>query len=202
MQASGRHSTFLSGSARRRSGPDAGRAATSAFAMSSPGNGNFTPPTGYAAIFQIDGNPWNGPGVFLNWNGPKKCLPSLLRILDEDDANGACEGRWRVGNSRARPNRGDTKMAERDYAKEITAIKGDVEKLRADLARLLAALGDDLEAKGGELKNRAAERLALARAQASGSLERVEDAIEEKPLTALGVAVGVGFLIGALIGRR
>ncbi len=65
--------------------------------------------------------------------------------------------------------------------------------------------------------HQAADRLALAANQASTSLETAAEQfkfkqaklmescgsyVREKPVTALGIAVGIGFLLGMLFGRR
>lgn len=93
-------------------------------------------------------------------------------------------------------------MANRDYSSEIDALKGDVKSLRDDIGKLVGALGEDIEERGGAARDAAAERLKKAREQGRASLDQVEGSIERNPLTALATALGIGFLIGALLGRR
>jgi len=93
-------------------------------------------------------------------------------------------------------------MANRDYSSEIDALKTDVKSLRDDIASLVGALGEDLEQRGEGARHAAAERLRRAQAQGKESLDEVERSIERNPLTALATALGIGFLIGALLGRR
>jgi ElaB/YqjD/DUF883 family membrane-anchored ribosome-binding protein len=113
-----------------------------------------------------------------------------------------------------------------------TAIKADVEMLRADLANLKASLTDlasDTAAHARGRVHRAGERAREAfdatkdkvRETAGAAAERgkeyydaaadktraavdtLEERIEERPLTSVGIAFGVGLLLGVLLsGRR
>jgi ElaB/YqjD/DUF883 family membrane-anchored ribosome-binding protein len=93
-----------------------------------------------------------------------------------------------------------------DLARQIEALKNDV----ASISRILADMGAqrrddlkdsvnrtaaDLRAKGEATVNDARDRgLELG--------EQAADAVRRQPATAIGLAVGVGFLIGFMTGRR
>jgi ElaB/YqjD/DUF883 family membrane-anchored ribosome-binding protein len=100
-----------------------------------------------------------------------------------------------------------------DLRNDLDSIKSDIAALQADLA---SALKDLVAAGKGEagaakerLENEIRERLdklsykadLLARRgrRAIGSLE---EHIEEKPLQSVGIALGIGVVIGALLSRR
>lgn len=93
-------------------------------------------------------------------------------------------------------------MTDKAYASEIDAIKADVKGLRDDVASLLHALGEDIEQRGENAKAEAVRRVRGARAQAEASFDRLGESIEHHPMAALGAAVGLGFLIGIILGRR
>jgi len=93
-------------------------------------------------------------------------------------------------------------MADPKYSEEIDSLKSDVKALRDDLARLVGAVGDDLEEQGEAARAEARRRLEAARARGQSALDDIESRIERNPLTALAAALGIGFLIGALLGRK
>jgi len=97
-------------------------------------------------------------------------------------------------------------------AKDIADLEADIKQLKADLEKLLkqmqqtgeqgygtarraAALGAD------QLKAQGEAKLEELRAGAVAIEEQVLASVREKPLTSLGIAAGVGFLL-ALIARR
>lgn len=96
-------------------------------------------------------------------------------------------------------------MASRDYSAEIDALKKDMETIRDDLGTLTQTLRADAS-------ERVSRATLAARTQADetwrGLQSSAEDAhrglvreVETNPLASLLMAVGLGFLIGA-ISRR
>lgn len=94
-----------------------------------------------------------------------------------------------------------------------TDLTQQVETLRSDLAGLTEIIADLGKAQGERLGAAAAEKVKQAqdagKAAADVAAERAElarmqstDFIRTQPATALGVAVGVGFLIGWMSGRK
>lgn len=59
-----------------------------------------------------------------------------------------------------------------------------------------------LGARAGEAKERALEFAATAREQFSGATRSLRDYIVKEPTRALGIALGMGVLLGWLIKRR
>ncbi|RMF72954.1 MAG: DUF883 domain-containing protein [Alphaproteobacteria bacterium] len=128
-------------------------------------------------------------------------------VREQSDGRAVCGSERRSSGRRLPDATGkdqgkERMMADKSYEAEIAALQKDLGALRADVARLVAAFGDDIEAKGAELKEQAQRRLAEARKRSRQALDQVEEAVEDNPLTALAIAVGLGFLVGALLGRR
>ncbi|WP_158305844.1 DUF883 family protein [Parvularcula bermudensis] len=93
------------------------------------------------------------------------------------------------------------KLAESDVKGDISALQDDLAALRSDLKALFGDAKDyaaEQARRGGDRGKETAEK---AKESASEARSAFEDQIREKPLTAVGVALGVGFLVG-LIQRR
>lgn len=93
-------------------------------------------------------------------------------------------------------------MPEGATTKDYATLRDDVDALRKDLANLTE-----------KMRGMSGERFESARAQAREAAQRVRDRgqaavdevghrIEERPLTSVAVAFGVGMLIGRLLDRR
>jgi ElaB/YqjD/DUF883 family membrane-anchored ribosome-binding protein len=104
-----------------------------------------------------------------------------------------------------------------ESAIELETLKGDVAKLANDLKDVLHAAGaqgkeklieskERLESAIKALKGEAKEKLGEAydslREHSKEAVEISRKKIEERPLTAVFTALGVGLLVGILIGRR
>ena len=104
-----------------------------------------------------------------------------------------------------------------ESAIELETLKGDVTKLANDLKDVLHAVGAQGKEKLEENKKRLESAIKTLRGEAKEkfgeayeslqehSKEAVElsrKKIEERPLTAVFTALGVGVLVGILIGRR
>lgn len=92
--------------------------------------------------------------------------------------------------------------SDKDYGAEMDAIKNDVKVLREDVAALLGAFGDDLESRGENVRRNAEKRIRDVQDRAQERVDALERTLEQNPLGALGAALGIGFLIGALFSRR
>lgn len=99
----------------------------------------------------------------------------------------------------------------------VAELNADLSKqvavLREDIANLTAIVGDYSKAQAGQLKSVAADKaneLAKAGAHAANSAKataevaysETEDAIRANPASAIGIAAGLGFLVGMLTARR
>lgn len=106
------------------------------------------------------------------------------------------------------------KAAKSENGSRVTAqnLEADIEQLKADIAKLAKQLQVTGEHSYGTARRAAAEGVGQLRAQGEAAMEKVRSnandleaqlaaSIREKPLTALGIAAGVGFLL-ALMTRR
>jgi ElaB/YqjD/DUF883 family membrane-anchored ribosome-binding protein len=100
---------------------------------------------------------------------------------------------------------------------EIETLRGDVQKLADDLKEMLHNLGSqskeklmenkkrlDAAIKGfrGDAKERFDELYECFREHGQETLDKSRKQIEERPFAAVGVALGIGILLGTLIRRR
>ncbi|MEX2217938.1 MAG: hypothetical protein WD749_04190 [Phycisphaerales bacterium] len=95
---------------------------------------------------------------------------------------------------------------------DVEAVKADIAALRAEVANLVqdvVVLGKVRAGDAGQrIADAARSRLdqlgtvwEQAQEQGKEALERIQDQIEERPLTSIGVAFGAGLLLGALLRR-
>ncbi len=83
--------------------------------------------------------------------------------------------------------------------KDIDDLKAQIAELRSDLAGVADAikkLSGDAADEGVERVRRTAER---ARDRAKDTLGNLENEIEERPLTSVATAFGIGFILGKLL---
>lgn len=92
-----------------------------------------------------------------------------------------------------------TEVSTEDLAKQIDTLKSDVVKL----TEIISELG---KSKGQDLKDSAREageaQLAKVQQSAQDVARKADDFVTEQPAMALGIAAGVGFLIGMIANRR
>ena len=104
-----------------------------------------------------------------------------------------------------------TKSA-RDSEQAAEDLATDIEQLKADIAKLARQLQETGEHSYGAARRAAGEGVDQLRAQGEVALEslrssandlerQITDTVREKPVTALAIAAGVGFLF-ALLARR
>jgi ElaB/YqjD/DUF883 family membrane-anchored ribosome-binding protein len=111
-------------------------------------------------------------------------------------------------------------MTNADLEKEYTALKGELENLQGEFGKLAAETGK-ASAQAAETA-KAAVATALAKLEEEGKMmleklqgasqsaveagghavQGVQEKIEERPMTATLTALGVGFVLGMLIGRK
>jgi ElaB/YqjD/DUF883 family membrane-anchored ribosome-binding protein len=93
--------------------------------------------------------------------------------------------------------------------KQMQAVSNDVGTLAEDARALMAATADVAGEKVAEARKRLGAALesgkdmyGRVRSRAIEGAEAVDEAVREHPYTAIGIAVGVGALIGFLLARR
>jgi len=79
---------------------------------------------------------------------------------------------------------------------QLTKTVGDYGKSRGEEARAVA------NAKAAELRTRADEARTAAEAQLKSGYAQAETAVRDNPAAAVGIAAGVGFVLGLLSTRR
>ena len=106
----------------------------------------------------------------------------------------------------------------------VEELNSQVAELKAQLAEMASLMRTRGETVAAELKHRgeeafdevrgraqkaysaaasvAADRAEVIKGRAQGYLEEADAAVRENPATSMGIAVGVGFLLGVLISRR
>ncbi len=76
-------------------------------------------------------------------------------------------------------------------------LKEEVQRI----AKHLATLRQDVDALAGSLKSAGGHQLHRAQDKAGEALGTAEEAVRRDPLTSLGIAAGIGFLLGIVIAR-
>jgi len=96
-------------------------------------------------------------------------------------------------------------MTSHDVEGEFSAVKDDLAKLRADIANLSAALKDltseTVHDQIDSLKGRIDRATHDARDQGRKALDDLADHVEERPVSSVLIAFGVGVLLGRLFDR-
>lgn len=98
-------------------------------------------------------------------------------------------------------------MAKTDDTATVDALKNELDALRAEFTALLGKLSDEAHATADEAKSELRARLRGMAADARHAADRARDKGEEyvadaqdliarNPLTAVGAAAAVGFVIG------
>lgn len=113
----------------------------------------------------------------------------------------------------ARDLKDDKDLTISDLTAQIDELKGQLAELAKTARRRGADLADDLEDRGEAamdgLRRRgrryyraAADQADHLRSRASGYIDDADTAVREHPATAMGIAVGLGFLLGLVLARR
>lgn len=89
-------------------------------------------------------------------------------------------------------------MAERDYEQ----LRAEMEKLRADVSSLNKAVHEVVSSWSADAKDAAKRSAAKVEAKAKESLDAVAHQVEERPITTLATAFGVGIVLGLILNRR
>ena len=101
-------------------------------------------------------------------------------------------------------------MADTTVNKEIETLRSDLDRLRGDIASLTAALADAgarqttdrldaLKQAGQQFQEKLVERAHEVRRIGDAGLEAVEQQIGGHPLASIGLAFGLGWLVGKTI---
>lgn len=106
----------------------------------------------------------------------------------------------------ARTSDADDPATRDDLERQIEALKADIAGIAQTLSQMGAdrrdAAVDGVQQTAADLRSRGAEAAAEARNKGSALGEHAADAVREQPATAVALAVGAGFLVGLMTGRR
>ena len=106
---------------------------------------------------------------------------------------------------------GETKAAEARLQKDVRAVKNDIAALTEQIANVLNSLSGTAkrqerhgyqQARAGmdatldDMSERGSAMMDAAQDAAASFEESLEDAISQRPLATVGLALGIGFLIG------
>lgn len=110
-------------------------------------------------------------------------------------------------------------MAESELQEELERLRSDFATLRADVADLVhmlrelgiekaeglhSSLQEEIRSRREELRRRLGDARSRSKRAIDETLEELEEEIEQRPLTSLFAAFGLGFMIAKFmdIGRR
>lgn len=100
----------------------------------------------------------------------------------------------------------ESELTTAELQEQIATLRGDISELTAALGRYGKAQAEALKAQAEGGLRHAAERGADGMAAASDFAGRkyaeTEDYVRTNPATSMGLAAGLGFLIGLLTARR
>jgi ElaB/YqjD/DUF883 family membrane-anchored ribosome-binding protein len=91
---------------------------------------------------------------------------------------------------------GGTNMERNDH------MLDDLRSLLGDLEALLRATADQAGPHVQEARERAEESLRNARERLEGAGRQLDAQVREHPWAAVGVAAGIGLVVGILLGRK
>ncbi len=92
-------------------------------------------------------------------------------------------------------------MAE-STAEDLKTLRAELANLRADLGRISETLKDVVKHGREEAAGKASEAAEKLKDEIGRRAERLSNEIEQKPLTAVFTAFGLGVLLGMLFGGR
>lgn len=95
---------------------------------------------------------------------------------------------------------------EKDVAAQLDALKQDIAGLNDIVKKLAEEKVSDARKEGSrmasEVENAAREAGERVRAGADKAVAQVEDSVRRQPAVSMGVAAGLGFLVGYMSARR
>lgn len=103
-------------------------------------------------------------------------------------------------------------MAKEEYQKELETVKSDIAQLRTDMSELVDSFRQMGQERVHEAKSRATSEVERLREQLNQAYDRARQEgrevyetahhrLEEHPLTSVGLAFGLGLLIGKILSK-
>lgn len=89
-----------------------------------------------------------------------------------------------------------------DTETNVNALAGEFRQLRAEFSRIAELLENTARQAGAEAASRARAAGEYVWSETQSTADQVAEKIKEQPLASAGVALGIGFLLGLIFGRR
>ena len=89
-----------------------------------------------------------------------------------------------------------------ELVSDAKVVLEDVEALLDEAASASGERAHALRARASEALDRAKQRLSDAQAAVANNTRATDDFVHENPWGSIGIAAGVGFLVGLLVSRR
>lgn len=100
----------------------------------------------------------------------------------------------------------DNSATGNDIQKQLSVLQKDVSELTRIMGEYGRAQGESLKEsasrKAHELRDEADARFRRGEAQARDAYMQAETAVRDNPAAAMGIAAGLGFLVGLITARR
>lgn len=126
-------------------------------------------------------------------------------MATESELNDPAGGNPASGNGNGRTAKAQAKSAKDNLVHDFESLVADAEKLRQSAAGLAGEEMAELRDQLNVYLRRARESLHLTegslREQGIAARERTEEYLHEHPWGSIGLAAGVGFLVGMLVRR-
>jgi ElaB/YqjD/DUF883 family membrane-anchored ribosome-binding protein len=89
-----------------------------------------------------------------------------------------------------------------EFAKDVQQLLRRVNELKDDLTGLVQDAGEAAHSGVAAVRESAGEAVGAARERGERAGESFVELVNRRPLSSLGIAVGVGVIIGVTLGRR
>ncbi|SFT86401.1 DUF883 family protein [Sedimentitalea nanhaiensis] len=101
-----------------------------------------------------------------------------------------------------KPSDGETE----DLAQQLADLRADLTKITNTLAEMGSkrseAAVESLRGSAQALRDQGEQSLKVAQARAQNVTQQAENAVRDQPAMAVGIAVGLGFLLGVITSRK
>ena len=103
-------------------------------------------------------------------------------------------------------------MAKEEYQKEMDTLKADISQLRTDMGELMERFREMGQERVDDTRSKARSEVERLREQLNQAYEKArqegreyydtaQQRLEEHPMTSVGLAFGLGILIGKILSR-
>ncbi|WP_238364480.1 DUF883 family protein [Mesobacterium pallidum] len=112
----------------------------------------------------------------------------------------------KASNGKPELEKEKAEMEQDSIEKQLATIREDISKLTSSLAELGRAQGtaakENVKATAAELRAKGEDNVRYAQDQLTAAAHRAETSVRENPGAAVGIAAGIGFVVGLLMSSR